>query len=424
MKNYTLRGTALLASLLVWASGGSSLTAQTTESSNVLEGSTKNYIVVFRENVIDDDTVTKDISTKEQLEVSERYKHIFKGFSAKLSEKKLTKLKQDPRVEFISEDRPVYATATKQQPGNQAVQTIPTGINRIGAVNKANKGSGIGVAVIDTGIDLTHPDLKANVYPVNKTCVSGTRNANDDNGHGTHVAGTIAGINNSVGVVGVAPQAKLVAVKVLNKNGSGTWSSVICGIDWVAANAVSLGIKVVNMSLGGTGSSDNNCGNTNNDALHKAICNAVSKGVTFVVAAGNNSSNSANSVPASYDDAVITVSALADSNGVSGGTGSSTPYGPDDTFATFSNYGSAVDIAAPGVNIYSTWKGGTYNTISGTSMATPHVAGGVALYIKSNPGSTWTQIRDALKALGEPLGSGHTDPSSLHPEPVVKANSL
>jgi len=238
------------------------------------------------------------------------------------------------------------------------------------------------------------------------------------------VAGIIAALDNSIGVVGVAPQAKLIPVKVLDRTGSGTWSSVICGIDWVTANASSLGIKVANMSLGGTGTSDNNCGNTNSDALHKAVCRSRDAGVTYVVAAGNESGSASKLVPAAYDDAVITVSALADSDGKPGGLGPKTSYGPDDTFATFSNYGSIVDLGAPGVSIYSTYKGGKYATMSGTSMASPHVAGVAALYISGNPGSTWIQVRDGLKALGEALGFGHTDPSGLHPELVVKADSL
>ncbi|MEK7070318.1 MAG: S8 family serine peptidase, partial [Patescibacteria group bacterium] len=122
--------------------------------------------------------------------------------------------------------------------------------------------------------------------------------------------------------------------------------------------------------------------------------------------------------------AVITVSALADSDGSPYGNGSPTAYGADDTFATFSNYGDIVDFGAPGVDIYSTYKGGGYRTISGTSMAAPHVSGAVALYIKNNSASTWAQVRDALKALAENVGFGHADPSGLHPEPVVRADSL
>ena len=129
---------------------------------------------------------------------------------------------------------------------------------------------------------------------------------------------------------------------------------------------------------------------------------------------------------AAYDDAVITVSALADSDGAPYQKGSPTAYGVDDTFATFSNYGSVVDLGAPGVDIYSTYKRGRYAYLSGTSMAAPHVSGAAALYIKKNSASapTWNQVRDGLKALAENLGSGHTDPSGLHPEPFVRADSL
>ena len=400
------------------------------------------YIIVFKNSVTNTDNITDELRSRHGFEAEMRYSRAIKGFSARLSEDKLEALKNDPRVEFISEDHYVsidQARETRQEAraesnarsnarGGGAIiiqsQTTPTGISRIFAESTTNKGAGVGVAVIDTGIDLTHPDLKTNIASQNKSCIFGKKNANDDNGHGTHVAGTIAALDNGSGVVGVAPQAKLFAVKVLNKSGGGTWSSVICGIDWVTANAATLGIKVANMSLGGGGLSDNNCGNSNNDALHKAICRARDAGVTFVVAAGNSGANASSFVPAAYDDAVITVSALADSNGIAGGGGPATSYGPDDTFATFSNFGFVVDIGAPGVSIYSTWKSGGFATISGTSMATPHVAGAAALFIKSHPGSTWSAIRDGLMAAGEALGVGHTDPSGLHPEKVLQASSL
>lgn len=385
------------------------------------------YIVVYRDSVVDSDAVSEEMGRTHGIQMEHKYGHVLKGFSAAISAQELESIKKDPRVQFVSEDRMVYASDRPQDAKNnsgggttQPVQITPKGISRIGATSLPNTGAGVGVAVIDTGINLTHPDLVANIGSASKTCVSSTRNANDDNGHGTHVAGTIAAANNAIGAVGVAPSAKLYAVKVLNKSGSGSWSSIICGIDWVTANAATYNIKVANMSLGGSGKSDNNCGNTNNDALHKAICRSIAKGVTYVVAAGNESGDTANAVPAAYDDAVITVSALADSDGVAGGLGSATSYGPDDTFATFSNFGTAVDIAAPGVSIFSTWKGGGYNTISGTSMATPHVSGAAALYVAAHPGSTWTQVRDGLRAAGEVLGFGHTDPSGLHSEPVLQ----
>ena len=118
------------------------------------------------------------------------------------------------------------------------------------------------------------------------------------------------------------------------------------------------------------------------------------------------------------------VSGVADSNGAAGGGGAATSYGADDTFASFSNYGTAVDIGAPGVWIYSTWLKNGYATISGTSMASPHVAGAAALYVAKNPGATWSTVRDALVSLGEPLGAGHSDPSGKHPEPVLRADTL
>src|SRR5438477_2031782 len=210
----------------------------------------------------------------------------------------------------------------------------------------------------------------------------------DDNGHGTHVAGTIGAKNNGAGVVGVAPGTKLYAVKVVNAQGSGTDAQVICGIDWVTANAATLGIKVANMSLGGPGADDGNCGNTNADALHRAICNSVAAGVTYVVAAGNSSEDFSADVPASYNE-VLTVTAMADYDGLSGGAG--TPscadgyFDQDDSAASFSNFttdgsaDAAHTIAAPGVCVLSTWPGNKYQTISGTSMASPHVTGVVAL---------------------------------------------
>lgn len=400
------------------------------------------YIIVFKDKVADADSEADKISKTRKLERIHTYNRAIKGFAARMNDAELEKIKNDPRVDFVTEDRAVYisysysaledksssekASVSRKSSSSTQVQppqTVPTGIDRVNAENLQNKGAGVGIAVIDTGIELSHPDLKTNII-ANKNCLSSVKNGNDDNGHGTHAAGTIASLNNGIGVVGVAPEAKLVAVKVLNRNGSGTWSSVICGIDWVTTNASKYNIKVANMSLGGAGTSDNNCGYANNDPLHKAICKSRDAGIVYVVAAGNENKSVSLSAPAAYDDAVITVSALADSDGASGGLGSPTPYGNDDTFATFSNYGSAVDLGAPGVDIYSTHKGGSYATLSGTSMAAPHVSGAAALYIKNNPFAAWNQVRDGLKALAENIGLEHTDPSGLHPEPVMRADSL
>ncbi|MEX0649784.1 MAG: S8 family serine peptidase [Candidatus Andersenbacteria bacterium] len=378
------------------------------------------YVVVLKDTTTNPNEVANKVAKEYGLGLQQVYEHALKGFAATIPDARLDNVKNDSRVLFVSEDKVVTTFAKPSAPSSSASQTLPTGVDRINAENKANKGTGVNVAVIDTGIDLKHPDLKANIVG-GKNCSTG-RSYTDGNGHGTHVAGTIAALNNSTGVVGVAPEAKLWAVRVLDNSGSGSWSSVICGIDFVTSKAGT--IKVANMSLGGSGGSDNNCGFTNKDALHKAICNSRNAGVTYVVAAGNSAADASKFVPAAYDDAVITVSALADSNGQPGGGGAATSYGVDDTFASFSNYGNVVDLGAPGVNILSTWKGGGYNTISGTSMATPHVTGSAALYIAAHPGSTWAQVHDGLKAIGELTGFGHTDPSGNHPEAVVRADAL
>ncbi len=343
------------------------------------------YVVVLEDDVRDVRGVAAAHAARYGAAVSHTYTSALKGYAATIPAARLAAVRADARVAFVSEDRVVTATET----GPVAVgDDVPPGVRRIGAATTTavHAASNVNVAVIDTGVDLTHPDLDV----ANGTnCVRG-KSANDDHGHGSHVAGTIAARNNGSGVVGVAPGTKIYAVKVLNRQGSGTTSSVICGIDWVTANAEQLTIKVANMSLGGAGSSDGNCGGTNNDAEHKAICRSTAAGVTYVVAAGNSNADLAAHVPASYPE-VLTVTAMTDTDGLPGAEG-----GPatcrtgesDDRYASFSNYATKpVDqdhtIAAPGVCIRSTWKSGGYNTISGTSMATPHVAGSVALCLGS-----------------------------------------
>jgi len=414
------------------------------------------YIVVLNDSVADPDAVEEELVGRVRAERFLSYRHALRGFSARLSSEAVIELENDPRVAFVSEDRvvsiveredlrtnreprtetergadveadrsaPTRRPDSSTEPTSSATQVLPTGVDRINAENKANNGAGVHVAVIDTGISLDHPDLKNNIVG-GKNCSSGT-SYNDGNGHGTHVAGTIAALDNSIGVVGVAPEAKLWAVRVLNNSGSGSWSTVICGLDFVASKGPANGgpITVANMSLGGGGTSDNNCGFSNNDALHKAVCRVRDAGVTLVVAAGNSNADATKSVPAAYNDAVITVSALVDSNGTSGGGGPSTSYGADDTFASFSNWGAPVDIGAPGVNIYSTWLKKGYKSISGTSMASPHAAGAAALYLATNPGALWSEVRDALIGSGEGIGAGHTDPSGKHAENVLRADFL
>jgi subtilisin len=343
---------------------------------------TGRYIVVLEDNA-SRNAVLADHAALTGVRIGHSYSHALNGYAATLPSAALEAIQADSRVDFVSPDREVHTTA----------QSLPTGIDRIDADTSstlAGNGSGsvnVNVAVIDTGINVSHPDL--NVVG-GRACAPGV-GYEDGNGHGSHVAGTIAAKDDANGVVGVAPGARLYAVKVLTDAGVGLTSDIVCGIDWVTSTRTDLDpsndIAVANMSLGGGGSDDGNCGNSNADAEHLAICNSVNAGVTYVVAAGNDGVNFASSTPASYNE-VLTVTAIADYNGQPGGGAASTcRSGTDDQYASFSNFAvQAADqnhtIAAPGVCIHSTYMLGMYNsTLSGTSMASPHVAGTAALCI-------------------------------------------
>lgn len=379
------------------------------------------YIVTLRTG--DPGEVSGKHAQKYGASVDHVYKHALRGYAARMSRAAAARLAADPSVASVVVDREVHLTAPDAAgkggpkvpaPAPQPPQQVPTGIARIGgAASSAAAGNGSGtvnanVAILDTGIIANHPDLTvAGGY--NCTRAKGWA---DQNGHGTHVAGTVAARDNGIGVVGVAPGANLWSVRVLDRNGSGAWSTIICGIDWVAANA-SL-IDVANMSLGGAGSATG----CNDGGLHQAICNAVAAGVPFAVAAGNESSDAARSVPAAYPQ-VITVSAIADSDGLAGGLGGPLCYSDlDDTLSNFSNFGTAVDIAAPGSCIRSTSMSGGYESMSGTSMAAPHVTGAAALYLSTHRAATPAEVRTALSNAGTANWSGADDPDGIH-EPLL-----
>jgi subtilisin family serine protease len=280
-------------------------------------------------------------------------------------------LKRNPNVISVEPDAEVHAF----------VQTVPTGVRRVfGPANPNLDIDGTDdvridadVAVVDSGVDNTHPDLNvvARANCVTGVCVNNS--GTDDNGHGSHVAGTVGALDNTIGPVGVAPGARIHGVKVLNAAGSGTLSGIAAGINWVVARAST--IEVINLSLG--------CNGCSSSAISTAITNAVNAGIVVVVAAGNSHTNTSSFFPANHPD-VVTVSALTDNDGLPGGSGGSTlscrsETDQDDTSAFYSNYGSTVEITAPGTCIYSTYRAGGYATISGTSMASPHVAGAAAL---------------------------------------------
>ena len=411
------------------------------------------YIVVLKNSVSSPTDVAREMTARHGLIQQHIYSVAIKGFSAQIPASRLAGMKADPRVDYIEPDLVVNAIKGKP-PGKGGgggeepapAQTVPTGIKRIGAntsttasIDGTDDRVDVDIAIIDTGISSTHTDL--NFYRGITVTGSGKAGGEDDNGHGSHVAGSAAAIDNGGGVVGVAPGARLWSVKVLNRFGSGSIGGVIAGIDWVTQYASE--IEVANLSLSATGTSN---------SFRTALANSVAAGIFYAVAAGNNnrdvygSDGSFNTgddtIPAAYPE-VAAVSALADSDGAIGGTGGNSSYGADDTLATFSNYsksvvagnpvtspGGAIDVAAPGVDIYSTWKKAGYNTISGTSMASPHLAGAAALHIAVNgkpyDAAGVAAVRQALidSGFSQSGASGFSGDKDNNPEPLLIAGNL
>ena len=353
------------------------------------------YIVVLKDDFLSSVNSLAGKVQSEGATVEHIFNHVLPGFAVNVpNDAVLETIMQNPNVDYVQPDVKVKVFA----------QSLPTGVDRIdGDLSSTKSGDGSGsvnadIAILDTGIDLNHPDL--NVYK-QVTFVPGTSNGNDDDGHGTAVAGVAAAKDNSQGVVGVAPGARLWAIKVLDSNGMGSSSDIIKGIDYVTEHAEE--IDVVNLSFGAVGK---------NDALHNAIIRSVQAGVTYAAAAGNEGMDASNVFPASYPE-VIAVSAIVDTDGKCGGISTiGTTAGKDDTLASFSNYGPVVDLAAPGVIVKTTTIGDSYMSFSGTSAATAHVTGAVALYKSEHPDASPSGILDALKNLGSNQytqcdGNGH-----------------
>ncbi len=358
---------------------------------------------------------------------------------ASLTTSQLNSLRHDPRVAYVAANRPVHVLDAADGSG-AAVPAVPTGVERIGAAPALNPDGSVAanagaasaparkaaVALLDTGVE-TRPDLNVVggydcapssgggllgiLGPSEQTAANGDANGipADLNGHGTHVAGIVAD-KGIPGVVGVSPGTPIYAVRVFGADGSGDISNVICGLNWVAKNAAADNIKVVNMSLGGQGTSDDNCGASDQDPFHAAVCQVNAAGVTVVAAAGNDGGDLSQSTPAAYPE-VLAVTAISDFDGRPGGLATTADCSDgaqeqDDTAASYSDYaapGSADanhTIAAPGTCITSTWNDGGIATISGTSMASPHVAGLVARCIDAGPcaGLSPAQIIAKLQA--------------------------
>ncbi|RMW39245.1 MAG: S8 family peptidase [Nitrosopumilus sp.] len=364
------------------------------------------YVVILNDGA-EPWSVANEMAQERGLAISNVYGNAVNGFSATIPKGQLDKVSSDSRVKYIEQDAIVTIykkPADKPGKGGNGdddsttpSQITPTGISLIKSTTTGTVD--VNIAVIDTGIDTNHPDL--NVVDGANFVFRGKNSFDDGHGHGTHVAGTIAAIDNNQGVIGVVPGANLYSVRVLDNSGSGTISGVIAGIDWVASNSDI--IDVANMSLGGSYS----------QAINDAVESAISAGVVFVVAAGNEDTDACSTSPASAPNA-ITVSALDDRDG---------SLDNNDFFASFSNSGTCVDMIAPGVLIESTWKGGSYDTISGTSMASPHVAGAAALYLVANPGSSPADVRDALVSAGSLSWNNSEDPDTIK-EPLLDVSGI
>ncbi len=335
------------------------------------------------------------------------YTHALTGFQFKGSAKAAAALAKNKRVASVTPDRVIHLT-----------EVAPNGIGRIHAWTTANnppdsayqagyRGAGARIAILDTGIDLAHPDLVANIDAASgKNCLNPALPPQDGNGHGTHVSGTAAAPLNGIGVVGVAPEATLVAIKMFDDAGNSSETLSLCALDRVTELNTDTNpnnnIDVVNMSWG----EHRSWGSCADDPLHGAICRARASGAILVAGAGNDAVDAGDFVPAAFPE-VISVSGYTDLDGKPGGLAGCqfilTLFWTvcDDTFAFFSDYGPSVDVIAPGVQVYSTWTGGGYQTLDGTSMATPHVTGVVALMRAANRSLTAAQALDLLLTTGE-----------------------
>ncbi|KAI8817607.1 peptidase S8/S53 domain-containing protein [Fimicolochytrium jonesii] len=291
----------------------------------------------------------------------------FKGYAAKLPKDVAEALRQDPSVDYIEEDKIVSITGKQGNPGSWGLQRIHTRKLPLSSNYEYpdSAGEGVNAYIIDTGIFVDHPEFEGRAKIGKSFTTDGDA---DGNGHGTHVAGTIGSKT-----FGVAKKVSLIAVKVLDARGSGTTSDVIAGIEYVTKEAPKRGRKsVANMSLGGGAST----------ALDRAVQGAIKAGVNFAIAAGNSGRDACLLSPARVPEA-ITVAASDKT----------------DHIASFSERGTCVDIIAPGVDITSTWNNGRTNTISGTSMATPHVAGVVALALAEGNFTTPAEVQTYLKVI-------------------------
>jgi subtilisin family serine protease len=360
------------------------------------------YVVVLKNTP----QTAASLSQKYGGSVTQTYKAALNGFATNMSEAQARKLAADPAVDYVQANRTLRISGTQPNPPSWGIDRIDQrNLPLDNSYTYPNEASNVNAYIIDTGILTTHTTFGGRAKPGFDAITAGGQ-AVDCHGHGTHVAGTVGGTQ-----YGVAKAVNLFAVRVLSCTGSGTTAQVVAGIDWVTANAVKP--AVANMSLGGGVDT----------VLDAAVSRSIASGVTYAIASGNsNGSNACNFSPARVPEA-ITVNASTNT----------------DARASFSNIGTCTDIYAPGQNIVSSWIGSNTatNNISGTSMATPHVAGAAALYLSANPAATPQQVRDALVAsatsdkitdagAGSPNKLLYTGAGGTEPPPVTcvtKTNS-
>ncbi|MEV0083755.1 S8 family serine peptidase [Saccharopolyspora sp. NPDC050642] len=357
----TALGAGVLAAALAAAPATAAPTGSILPAANPVAGS---YIVVLKDlnaSAASTTSTTARLVAQYGGTTTATYTSTIRGFAAKLDEASAKRLAGDPAVAYVQQDGVARIAGTQQNPtwGLDRIDQKNLPLDR--SYTYPNTGSGATAYILDTGVDKRHPDFEGRVRD-GRDFIDNDADASDCQGHGTHVAGTVGSKT-----YGVAKQVKLVSVRVLDCQGSGQYSQIISGIDWVAANATKP--AVANMSLGGGG-------HTTTD---NAVRRAIQSGVTFAVASGNSNTDACSSTPARVPEA-ITVNATD----------------RQDNRSSFSNYGRCTDIFAPGTDITSTLNGGGAGGMSGTSMATPHVAGAVALYLTANPSATPAQVRDAL----------------------------
>lgn len=347
-------------------------------AANAIEGQ---YIVVLKDSVVEENQglfssqanlkavqmVNDKLSLKYNANVTRTYKSVLKGGVYQMSEGEAQKLAQDPSVKLVEEDQMMSINATQNNATWGLDRSDQRNLPLSGTYTYNTGASNVNAYIIDTGILTTHSNFSGRAFSGIDT-VDNDNDATDCNGHGTHVSGTIGS-----DTYGIAKDVNLIGVRVLNCQGSGSNSGVIAGMDWVADNHVKP--AVANMSLGGGASS----------ATDSAVARLTQAGVTTVVAAGNDNSNACNYSPARASSAIT--------------VGSTTS---NDSRSSFSNYGNCLDIYAPGSSIKSTWSNGGYNTISGTSMASPHVAGVAALYLANNPNASVSQVTNAITDAATP----------------------